>query len=103
VRVRAIGRCVIGVPLLLLLILFALSNTDPVRLELFPLGSLPFDVPLSLAILLAMGIGFCLGGLRLWFTALHDRRVARRAGEAVRLLEAKQRELKSRASAPQLT
>jgi putative membrane protein len=98
VKLHALSRWIVGVPLLLLMVVFALSNTEPVRLGLFPLGRLPFDVPLSVAILAALGLGFFLGGLRLWFTALHHRRAARRAQEAVRLLEAKHRELTARAS-----
>jgi uncharacterized integral membrane protein len=93
---RGFSRWIVGVPLLVLMVLFALSNTEPVRLGLFPLGHLPFEIPASVAILGAMGIGFFLGGLRLWFTALHHRRAARRAEEAVRLLEAKHQELRAR-------
>jgi uncharacterized integral membrane protein len=91
-------RWIIGIPLLLLMVLFALSNTASVRLGLFP-TDFTIEVPLSVAILTAMGIGFFLGGLRLWFTALHHRRAARRAEQAVRLLEAKQQELRSRLEA----
>jgi putative membrane protein len=78
------------------MVLFALSNTEPVRIGLFPLGWLPFQVPLSVAILAAMGLGFFLGGLRVWFASLRYRRAARRAEQAARLLEAKQRELQAR-------
>lgn len=95
-KLRALSRWIVGVPLLLLMVVFALSNRDPVRLGLFPLGQLPFEVPLSVAILAALGLGFFLGGLRLWITALRHRRAARRAEEAMRLLEAKHQELKSR-------
>jgi len=102
VKVRAVLRWIVGIPLLLLMILFALSNTEPVRLGLFP-TDYSIEVPLSVAILIAMGIGFFLGGLRLWFTALHHRRAARRAQDAVRLLEAKHQELKSHSSGPLLT
>jgi uncharacterized integral membrane protein len=101
VKIRGLLRWIFGIPLLLMLILFALLNREPVSLELFPTVSVP--VPLSLAILVAMGIGFFLGGLRVWFTALHHRRAARRAEDAVRLLEAKHRELSSRSAAPRTT
>jgi putative membrane protein len=103
VKLRVLSRWVVGVPLLLLMVLFALSNSEPVPLRLFPLGALPFEVPLSVAILAAMGLGFFLGGLRVWFTALVHRRAARRAEEAVRLLEAKHQELKARSASPDLT
>jgi uncharacterized integral membrane protein len=103
VKLRALSRWIIGVPLLLLMVLFALSNTMPVTLRLFPLGPLPFEVPLSVVVLAAMGFGWLLGGLRLWFTALHHRRAARRAEEAMRLLEARHQEMKARMSDPALT
>jgi lipopolysaccharide assembly protein A len=103
VKLRSLSRWIVGVPLLLLMVLFALSNSDPVPLGLFPLGRLPFAVPLSVVILAAMGLGFFLGGLRVWFTALHHRRAARRAEEAVRLLEARHQEGKARTSGPALT
>jgi uncharacterized integral membrane protein len=88
-------RWLIGIPLLFLMILFALSNTDPVRIGLFP-TDLSIEIPLSVAILGAMGIGFFFGGLRVWIEALRHRRVARRAQATVKLLEAKQREQAAR-------
>ena len=98
---RSVLRWVVAVPLLLIMISFALSNRDPVTLWLFPFGELPFDVPLSLAILAAMGFGFVLGGLRLWGQALRHRRAARKAEDAMRLLEAKHQALQARlASVP---
>jgi uncharacterized integral membrane protein len=100
VKFRVLARWTIGVPLAVLLVDFALSNPEPVELRLFPLGELPFDVPLSVAILTAMGVGFFLGGLRLWTTALRHRRAARKAEEAMRLLEAKHQELRSRLPGP---
>jgi putative membrane protein len=96
-------RWIVAAPLLLLMVVFALSNSEAVPLRLFPLGELPFEVPLSLAILAAMGLGFFLGGLRLWTTALRHRRAARRAEEAMRLLEVKHQELKSRTSGSLVT
>jgi putative membrane protein len=103
VKLHAFSRLVVGIPLLLLMVLFALSNTEPVHLGLFPLGRLPFEIPLSIVVLASLGLGFFLGGLRLWVTALHHRRAARRAEEAMRLLEAKHQELKSRVTGLDLT
>jgi uncharacterized integral membrane protein len=97
VKVRGLARWIVGVPLLLLMVLFALSNREPVQLGLFP-TDFTVEVPLSVAILAAMAIGFFLGGLRLWFTALHHRRAHRRAEEKVRLQEAKLQELNARSS-----
>ncbi len=99
-KLRTLPRWIIGIPLLLVMVLFALSNSEPVPLGLFPLGRLPFQVPLSIVVLGALGVGFFLGGLRLWFTVLHHRRAARRAEEAVRLLEAKHQELSRTALFP---
>ena len=101
-KLRALSRWIVGVPLLLLMVVFALSNSQPVPLGLFPLGHLPFEVPLSVVVLAAMGLGFFLGGLRLWFTALHHRRALRRAELTVQLLEARHQELKARTSDPGL-
>jgi uncharacterized integral membrane protein len=102
VKLRVLARWTIAAPLTLLLIDFALSNTEPVELRLFPLGELPFDMPLSVAILTAMGLGFFLGGLHIWITSLRHRWAARRAEEAMRLLEAKHQELRSRTGDPVL-
>jgi len=102
VKLRTLGRWAVAVPLFLLLVSFALSNSGPVSIGLFPLGELPFEVPLSIAILAAMGLGFLLGGLRLWNHALRHRRAARRAEEAMRLLEVKHEELKARMAPPAL-
>ncbi len=95
-KLRTLSRAVIGVPLLVLMVLFALSNSGPVRLGLFPFGEFPFDVPLSVALLAAMGVGFFLGGFRVWIGEMRHRRAARRAEQEIRLLEAKNQELKSR-------
>jgi len=103
VKLRVLTRWIVGIPLLLLMVLFALSNRDPVQLGLFPLGRLPFEVPLSIVVLVAMGMGFFLGGLRLWFTALYHRRAARRAEEAMRLLEARHQELRTRGPGATMT
>ncbi len=94
-KVRGILRWIAGVPLLLLLVLFALSNMEPVRIDLFPIGALPFEPPLSLALLATLGFGFLLGGLRVRIAEYRHRRAARQAEEALRLLDAKHQELRS--------
>ena len=50
-------RLLIALPLLLILVLFALSNTAPVRLRLWP-TDYALELPLSLAVLGAMAIAF---------------------------------------------
>jgi len=81
------------------LVLFALSNTEMVRLGLWP-TDLSIDVQLSLAILIAMAIAFVLGALVVWISELSLRRRARRAERTVRLLEAQIEELKARVGRP---
>src|ERR1700734_1769109 len=92
-------RLVIAIPLLLLLVLFTLSNTTPIRLSLWP-TDYSLQSPLSLAILAAMGVAFLVGGLLVWFSTLAQRRRANRAEHAVRLLEAQVDELRSRLGSP---
>lgn len=77
------------------LVVFALSNTEVVALTIWP-TDYHWDVPLSLAILIGMGIAFILGGLLVWFSVLSQRQRARRAERAVRLLEAQVEDLKAR-------
>jgi uncharacterized integral membrane protein len=91
----------ITVPLLLLLVLFALSNSQPVRLGLWP-TDLALESPLSLAVLAAMAAAFLLGALMLWSEVLGARRRARRAEYAQRLLEAQVQELRARLDGPAL-
>jgi uncharacterized integral membrane protein len=71
-------RIVIALPFLLLLVLFALSNPEPVRLVLWP-TDLMLQAPLSLAVLVAMAASFVAGGLFVWFGLLGQARRARRA------------------------
>jgi len=77
------------------LALFALSNTEMVTLGIWP-TDYTVQVHLSLAILVAMALAFFLGGVLVWFSALAQRRRAKRAERTVRLLEAQIEELKAR-------
>jgi lipopolysaccharide assembly protein A len=88
-------RLLIALPLLLLLVLFALSNQQPVSLRVWP-TDYAATLPLSLAILAAMAVAFLAGGLLVWVSELVQRRRARRAEQTVRLLEAQVQELKAR-------
>jgi uncharacterized integral membrane protein len=88
-------RLLIALPFLLILVVFALSNTTPVRLALWP-TDYSIELPLSVAVLSAMAIAFFLGGALVWLSELAQRRRARRAEYTVRLLEAQVQELKGR-------
>ncbi len=81
------------------LVLFALSNTEMVRLGIWP-TDYGLEVHLSLAILFAMAFAFLLGAMVVWMSELSQRRRARRAERAVRLLEAQIEALKARAATP---
>jgi len=74
---------------------FALSNMNPVRLGLWP-TDYTIDVPISLAILTGMALGFLIGGLLVWVAELGQRRRARRAERTVRVLQAKLDEAQAR-------
>jgi len=80
-------RLLLTLPLLVLLVLFALSNTQPVRLGLWP-TDFALEVPLSIAVLGAMAIAFLAGGMVVWINELGQRRRAREAEHRARLLEA---------------
>jgi uncharacterized integral membrane protein len=84
---------------LLILVLFALSNTAPVRLTLWP-TDYSLQSPLSLTILAAMALAFVVGGLLAWLSAVGQRMRARRAEHMVRLLEAQVQDLKARLGSP---
>ncbi len=88
----------IAAPFLLVLVLFALSNPQPVSFGLWP-TDYTTQLPLSLAVLGAMGVAFFFGALLLWVSVLAARARARRAERKVRLLEAQVAELKARVTA----
>jgi len=94
-------RVLIAAPLLLLLVLFALSNSQSVRLGLWP-TDFSLESPLSVAVLVAMGAAFLLGALMLWADVLTARRRARRAEYAQRVLEAQVQELRAQLNGPAL-
>jgi putative membrane protein len=88
-------RVLISVPLLILLIMFALSNRQPVAIRLWP-TDFSAEAPLSLTVLAGMAIAFLLGGILVWFSVLVQRRRARRAEAEARLLAEQIAELKAR-------
>jgi uncharacterized integral membrane protein len=94
-------RLLIAVPLLVLLVLFALSNTAPVRLGLWP-TDFALQLPLSLAVLGGMAVAFLAGAVIVFVSELSQRRRARHAEQSVRLLEAQVQELKARLPQAQL-
>jgi lipopolysaccharide assembly protein A len=94
-------RWLIAAPFLLVLVIFVLSNRAPVAIGFWP-TDLSWDVPLSIAVLIAAALAFLFGALLVWMTELRQRRRARRAEAALRLLEEQVRELKARLSPPSM-
>ncbi len=94
-------RLIVAIPLLLIGILFALSNREPVKLGLWP-TDYAIQVPVSLAILVAMGIAFFIGGIVLWISVLGARGRARSAERARERLQAEVATLRSDLAAAQL-
>ena len=92
-------RTVIAAPFLFLLVVFALSNRQTVQIGLWPTDYVQ-EVPLSVAILVAMALAFLAGALMLWMSVLAAHRRARRAEYTARLLEAQVAELKARLAVP---
>jgi len=82
-------------PLLLLVVLFALSNTESVRVGLWPTGLL-LEAPLSLVVLAAMALAFVLGALTTWVVGVGARMRARRAEQAAEALRAEIQALSGR-------
>lgn len=79
-------RWLLLAPLLALVVLFALSNRQPVSLGLWPLD-LTWQASLSVAVLAVGALAFLLGALMVWLSSLPYRRRARRAAEQIRRLE----------------
>ncbi len=90
-------RLLILLIFLLVLVVFALSNPAPVHLGIWP-TDLVLVAPMSLTILVGMGVAFFVGALFVWFSAMGQRRRARRAEARVRALDAEVAALRARLS-----
>ncbi len=90
---------ILALPLLLLLVLFAISNTAPVSLQLWPFD-LSWVLPLAGAVLGASLLAFLLGALLAWGSGLRYRAQARQLRRAAGLLEAELAELRAQQAVP---
>ncbi len=88
-------RLLLLAPLLLVLVVFALANPQPLHVAFWPFEA-TFDAPASLALLGTLGIGMLLGALMLWFATFGLRHRARRAERARDMLDAELKRLKFR-------
>lgn len=80
-------RLLIAAPFILVIVVFALSNRQPVQLGLWP-TDVSVSVPLALAILAPVAVAFLLGAAVMWFSAVGQRRRAGRAERRASLLAA---------------
>ncbi|MBP0493741.1 lipopolysaccharide assembly protein LapA domain-containing protein [Pararoseomonas indoligenes] len=77
-------RSLLFLPLLLVIVLFAVSNMQPVQVGFWPFD-LTWQTPLALAVLLIAALAFLLGAFIAWAAGGPSRRRARariRAGDA---------------------
>lgn len=78
---------IISIPLLVIGVVFAVVNRQNVDVLVWPLG-IELQAPLFLVILIALFLGFLIGGLLTWFSAqAARRRHKRRQDEQIRSLE----------------
>ncbi len=80
-------RTLISIPLIVVLIAFALSNQQPVRVGIWP-TDIQVDVPLSVAVLVAAALFFVVGAFMTWTGLVAMRGRARRAERHARELQA---------------
>jgi uncharacterized integral membrane protein len=92
-------KYIIAIPVLIVLVAFALSNRENVNLHLWP-TDYAVEVALSVAVLIAMGFGFLVGALMLWFSAVAAKGRARRAERARDRLQADLDALRARMVVP---
>lgn len=88
-------RFLLAVPVLIILVAFALSNRQVVQLGLWP-TDIVVNAPLSITILMASGLFFIVGALMTWGVGVVTASRARHAERTVRQLEAEVRALRAR-------
>ncbi|TCZ55974.1 LapA family protein [Roseicella aquatilis] len=79
-------RWILLLPLLILLVLFGVSNKQEVALVLWPFD-LAWVAPLYVAVLVFSAVFFLFGALVAWMASLPYRRRARRMEDAARAME----------------
>jgi uncharacterized integral membrane protein len=92
-------RLLIAVPFLLLLVSFILSNREPVTIGFWP-TDLRWDMPLSVALLVAAAAALVVGAAMVWISEFRQRRRARHAEAMVRRLEEQVQDLQARLNSP---
>jgi uncharacterized integral membrane protein len=92
-------RLIPALVVVLILVLFALSNRQDVSLGFWP-TDYAVQAPLSVAILLGMAVAFFLGAALVWVDKLGLRRRARRAEAKVARLQAQLDQMEVRQNTP---
>jgi lipopolysaccharide assembly protein A len=92
-------RWLLILPLVLLVVLFALSNTEPVRLTIWPLD-VAWEAPASLAVLGFGAAAFLLGAGVAWLAAFPYRRRVRELQQQARIIQAELDATRTRAMPP---
>jgi len=77
---------IVTLPLMLIGVVFAVVNRQAVEVRLWPL-EIELQAPLFVVVLLAVFVGFVLGGVATWFAAGRRRRAAREEHHRLRQLE----------------
>lgn len=86
---------IVGVPLLLIAAFFAIANRDIVAVSLWPFAE-PMHLPLFVAIVAPLYLGFVLGALAAWIASGSSRARAREATRRVDAVERENAALRSR-------
>lgn len=88
-------RVLLAIPLLILLVAFALSNQQSVLVGLWP-TDIQMQMPLSVAVLIAGGLFFVIGAFVTWTGAVSARGRTRAAERRIRQLQAQVETLRAR-------
>lgn len=77
---------ILTLPLIVVAVIFAIANREPITLDLWPLEASP-RLPLFVILLACVGFGVAVGGLATWLSAAPARQRARQARRRVAELE----------------
>ncbi len=77
---------ILTLPLIVVAVIFAIANREPITLDLWPLEASP-RLPLFVILLACVAFGLTVGGLATWLSAAPTRRRARQARRRVAELE----------------
>jgi putative membrane protein len=90
-------RVILLLPVIVVLVMFGLSNREEVLLHLWPFD-LAWAVPLSTAMLVFAAVFFLFGAMVAWAAGLQARARARRSERAAQVLEAELNEYRAAAA-----